>query len=648
MRSLPRLLTIYAAMALVPVLGLGIALAITFRDIANQRGLTEGREAALIIAETAVEPQLNGRPLSQGLDARERAALERLVGRTGGEHSVLRLRLRDLSGKVIFSDDGSGLAARGADRDALTAARKHVVARLTHLNADGNDSGPTGVAVVEVYMPLFVGRPDHPVGVLELYLPYAPIAADVNSEIHSLYLPLGLGLAALYLALFFISLSMSRGLRREVAFNAFLAHHDTLTELPNRALFMERAQLAMERSARSQRPGAIAVVDLDHFKDINDALGYLSGDQLLTELARRVDASMRPGDTVARLGGDEFGIILCDVDDPLQALTRLRGVMGSDVEIRGLPLSVEPSIGFAIIEFGAGDVETLVQQADIAMYAAKAQHTGVVEYSEALARYGADDLALISELRHAIKEDQLVLHYQPQTGLRSGSIHAVEALVRWQHPSRGLLGPDKFLPLAEQTDLIEHVTEWVLAQALRDVAKLTDAGHDIEVAVNVSARSVVRSSFARQVIDTVESSGVAASKLIVEVTETALLTDPERAGMILSELARSGIHVSIDDFGRGHTSISYLSELPISELKIDRSFVTDMCGNRAHVAIVRSIVELAHNLSMRVVAEGIEDEAVLRMLRELQCDLAQGYHIGRPMPAADLAQFLSATLSRDR
>jgi diguanylate cyclase (GGDEF)-like protein len=644
MRSLPRLLAIYAAVALVPVLGLGVALAITFRGIANHRGLSEGRDAALIIANTAVEPELNGTPLSQGLDGQERAAMDRLVKHAIGGQSVLRLRLRDLGGKVIFSDDGSGGGTGDDDADALAAARGQVVSRLTHLNADGGGNGPTGPAAVEVYMPLRASDSTNAVGVLELYLPYAPIAADVNSEIHSLYLPLGLGLAALYLALFLISLSMSRGLRREVAINAFLARHDTLTELPNRALFMERAQLAMEHSARTERPGAIAVVDLDHFKDINDALGYQSGDQLLTELARRVDASMRPGDTVARLGGDEFGLLLCNVDDPLQALLRLRRVMASDVEIRGLPLSVEPSIGFAIIEYGAGDVETLMQQADIAMYAAKAQHSGVVEYSEALDRYGADDLALISELRHAIREDQLVLHYQPQTGLRSGSIHAVEALVRWQHPSRGLLGPDKFLPLAEQTDLIEHVTEWVLAQALRDVGKLAEDGFDVEVAVNVSARSVVRSDFARQVIETVETSGVPATKLIVEVTETALLTDPERAGMILSELARSGIHISIDDFGRGHTSISYLSELPISELKIDRSFVTDMCENRAHVAIVRSVVELAHNLSMRVVAEGIEDDAVMSKLRDLQCDLAQGYHIARPMPAGDLARFLAAAV----
>jgi EAL domain-containing protein (putative c-di-GMP-specific phosphodiesterase class I) len=202
--------------------------------------------------------------------------------------------------------------------------------------------------------------------------------------------------------------------------------------------------------------------------------------------------------------------------------------------------------------------------------------------------------------------------------------------------------------MAEQTDLIEHVTEWVLARALRDIAKLAEDGFDVEIAVNVSARSVVRDGFARQVIDTVENSGVPVSKLIIEVTETALLTDPQRAGTILSELASAGIRISIDDFGRGHTSIAYLSELPISELKIDRGFVTDMCQNGAHAAIVHSVVELAHNLSMRVVAEGIEDEDVLRKLRELRCDLAQGYHIARPMPAAELVRFLSAALSNER
>jgi EAL domain-containing protein (putative c-di-GMP-specific phosphodiesterase class I) len=329
---------------------------------------------------------------------------------------------------------------------------------------------------------------------------------------------------------------------------------------------------------------------------------------------------------------------------------RLRGVMASDVEVRGLPLSVEPSIGFATVDGDSeiNEVDELMQRADVAMYAAKAQHAGVIQYSEALARYDADDLALISELRHAIKEDQLVLHYQPQSEITDGTVHAAEALVRWQHPTLGLLGPDRFLPMAEQTDLIEQVTEWVLARALRDIAKLAEDGFDMEVAINVSARSVVRHGFARQVIEAVGNSSVSPSRLIIEVTETALLTDPERAGTILSELASAGIRISIDDFGRGHTSIAYLSELPISELKIDRSFVTDMCQNVAHAAIVHSVVELAHNLSMRVVAEGIETEAVLGKLRDLQCDLAQGYHIARPMPATDLVSFMTAGVGQGR
>jgi diguanylate cyclase len=640
--SLRRLLAIYAVIALIPVLALGVMLTLTFRDVAAQRGIAEGRSEATLIAQTAVEPQLDGHPLSQGLNHRERIAMERLVRRAVSARHVLRLRLRDLSGRVIFSDDGSGLGDRGDDDEALDAAHGKVVSRLTHLNADGNDDGPVGVASVEIYLPLTGGNSGRRLGVLEIYLPYAPIAADVNSGMRGLYIALALGLGALYVALFVITLSVSRGLRREVAANAFLAHHDPLTGLPNRTLFLQRAERATERAARSGRSATVALVDLDDFKDINDALGHHSGDELLTALARRVEAAMLPGDTVARLGGDEFGLVLRDVEDAMQALARLRGLMASEVEVRGLPLSVEPSVGFVTVRDATSSVELLLQQADVAMYAAKAQHAGVMEYRESLDRYDAADLALASELRHAIGQDQLVLHYQPQADTATGEIQAVEALVRWQHPTLGLLAPDRFLPMAEQTDLIERLTDWVLDRALSDVAQLAHQGIDLAVAVNVSARSIVRRGFAPQVIESVRRSGVPPSKLIVEVTETALLTDPARAGGVLNELAQAGVRISIDDFGRGHTSLGYLSELPINELKIDRSFVTDMCTNDAHAAIVRSVVELGHNLSMQVVAEGIEDSEVLSALRDLHCDLAQGYHITRPISITDLNRFLTA------
>jgi diguanylate cyclase (GGDEF)-like protein len=645
-RSTARLFGIYAAVTCGPVLILGVVLAITFRNDANRRGLAEGRSEAALIAQTAVEPELSGRPLSAGLSTVENVEMKRLVLRAVGGHDVLRLRLRGLDGSVVFSDDGSGLGANGDDDEALDAAHGEVVAHLTHLNSDGDDTGVRGVSAVEVYRPLRAGSPARQVGVLEIYLPYAPIARDVNSGLHRLYLDLSIGLGALYLLLFSITASVSRRLRREAAINAFLAQHDTLTELPNRVQFRSRAKAALARAQRTGQPMAIAIIDLDHFKDINDTLGHDSGDRLLTELGRRISANMRPGDTVARLGGDEFALILCDVSDAEQILFRLRSVIAGEVQVRGLSLAVTPSIGFKLVTKPDTDVDTLLQHAEVAMYLAKEHHSGVVRYAPELDHFDPTSLSLVGELRRGIAAGELVLHYQPQSVIARDEIQAVEALVRWQHPARGLLPPDRFLPLAEQTDLIDALTDWVLRAALAEIRALREVGCDLTVAVNVSARNIARADFAQQVIRALRDAGVAADRLIIEVTETALLVDPEQAARVLAELADAGVKTSLDDFGRGQTSLGYLSALPIHELKIDRSFVTDMRQNPAHAAIVRSMIELGHNLSMRVVAEGIETPDVLVELGEYGCDLAQGYLLARPMPVAQLDQWLADRQAR--
>ncbi|HEY2318881.1 MAG TPA: bifunctional diguanylate cyclase/phosphodiesterase [Solirubrobacteraceae bacterium] len=642
-----RLLVVYALITAVPVIGLGIVLAGTFRKEADRRGLAEGRSEATLIAQVTIGPELDGRPLSAGVSAAEKADLDRVVRRAVAQGNVLRARVRDLAGRVVYSEDGSGFRGPVED-EVLDAAHGETVLSLTHLNADSDDEGPVGVASVEVYLPLVAGTPGHRVGVLELYLPYAPIARDVRAGLHSLYLDLALGLAVLYALLFAITVSVSRGLRRELSINAFLAHHDALTDLPNRALFLTRAREAVAHISSEGRPTAVAIIDLDHFKDINDTLGHQSGDELLTKLAHRVSANMRLGDTVARLGGDEFGLILRDVADAHQALARLREVIAAEVDVRGLSLSVAPSIGFVAVSDRDADVDTMLQHAEVAMYAAKTQHAGVLEYRPDLNHYDASSLGLVAELRHAISDGQLVLHYQPQASTATGRITALEALVRWEHPEHGLLAPDRFLPLAEQTDLIDTLTHWVLDAALSRIQYLTDRGLDVAVAVNVSARSIVRQDFAREVIEALERHDVPPERLIVEVTETALLIDPARAAEVLARLADAGVTVSLDDFGQGQTSLGYLSRLPVQELKIDRSFVTDMHENPAHAAIVRSIVDLGHNLAMRVVAEGIETEAVLDTLRDCGCDVAQGFFLARPMPADSLEAWLAATGKQSR
>ena len=623
-----------------PVALLGLVLAANYRSEAQQRGIAEGRSEAVLIAQTAVEPILDGRPLSQAIGPTETANLYRMVSRAKDSGAILRLRLRDPSAQVVFSDDGSGFKLK-PERPALEAARGVISARLIHLNSDDNDTGPAGPPAVEIYQPLVAGLPAHRVGVLELYLPYAPIDADVSAGLHTLYRDLTVGLFALFVALFLISVSVSRRLRQQVKANKFLAEHDTLTDLPNRALFHERARVAVAHARRTGSLAAIAIIDLDRFKEVNDTLGHHNGDQLLAELAARLAHHVRPQDAVARLGGDEFGIILRDVVDAEDVLCRLRQVIQQDVEVNGLPISVESSIGFVVAPEDGSDVDDLLQHADVAMYLAKSQHAGVVRYNAHDDHYDAANLGLIADLRRAIDAGELVVHYQPKTDLRRGDVQAVEALVRWEHPSLGFLYPDRFIPLAEQTDLIDRLTEWVLMTALTDIRDLGERFAEVAVSVNVSARTLGRARFAEQVIKVLDVVGVAPRRLMIEITETALLTDPPRASAVLAELDAVGVRVSLDDFGIGQTSLGYLSSLPVHELKIDKSFVIDMLASPAHAAIVRSIVDLGHNLELQVVGEGVETEAVMDSLREARCDLAQGFLLARPMPADELRRWLA-------
>ena len=641
LRASARLFLPHAALSAIPVLVLGLVLGVNYQSEARRRGLADGRSQANLVAQTAVEPVLEGHVLSTGLTPAERDSLDRLSERALGAGTVLRLRVRDLAGRVVFSDDGSGLSGGPPDDEAVEAAGGEAVTQLTRLNRDSNDSGPAGVAAVEAYRLLRAGVPVHPVGVLEVYLPYSPIQHDIGAGLRSLERNVFAGLALLYLVLLTISSSVGRGLRREAARNAFLAHHDTLTELPNRMYFHRQAEAAVATARGSNRSAVIAIIDLDRFKEVNDTLGHPNGDRLLIEVARRLAERTRSGDTVARLGGDEFGVILRDVADPEPLLGRLRAVIDREMEVSGLPLSVEASVGYVVAPDDGDDVDELLQRADVAMYEAKARHAGVMRYERGQDRYDAANLGLVAELRRAIDENALVLHYQPKVRLSDGTVEAVEALVRWAHPVHGLLPPGRFLPLAEQTDLIEPLTDWVLRTALADMATAgLPAG--LGVAVNVSARNLSRADFAARVLDVLDASGVAPDRLILEITETALLDDPRGAAGLLATLADRGVRISIDDFGQGHTSLGYLSALPIHELKIDRAFVSDMLTNAGHAAIVRSIVDLGHNLSLRVVGEGVETADTMACLRRIGCDVAQGYLIATPMPFPELAAWLRA------
>jgi diguanylate cyclase (GGDEF)-like protein len=552
---------------------------------------------------------------------------------------VQRLRLRDLQGNVIFSDDGSGFHDAIED-EALDAAHGHMVVRLTHLNSDSVDRGKVRGLSVEVYLPLYVGSATNRVGVLEIYLPYTPISRDVNGGIHVLYRNLAIGLALLYLILLGISLWVSRRLRRQVKVNTYLSEHDVLTDLPNRELFHRMASAELASAKRHARRTTIAIIDLDRFKDVNDTLGHHNGDLLLTMIGDRLRTHLRAPDALARFGADEFGVLLSDVGDPFDVLTRLREMLQGELEVGGLPLSIEASIGFVVFPEDGDSVDELLQRADMAMYVAKTSRTSVVRYSETQNQFDASKLTLVTELRHAIAMNELVLHYQPKIVAGTDVVSGVEALVRWQHPTLGLLYPDRFIPLVEQTDLIDELTDWVLRRALAELTSLSPRCETLQMSVNVSTRNLGRPEFASQVAQHLADVGVDPARLTIEVTETALMADPERSVASLHEMSQAGVRISIDDFGSGQTSLGLLANLPIAELKIDRSFIQDIHVHPAHAAIVRSMVELGHQLDLVVVAEGVETSDELRTVESTGCNLVQGYFYARPMPGSQLRPWL--------
>jgi diguanylate cyclase (GGDEF)-like protein len=642
--STARLFAVYAVVSLIPILALGFLLASHFRQEAQERGVDQARAEAQLIAQTAVQPLFDDVLVSRGLSPTELSGMRRLTRLTVNSRGegTLRLQLRDLHGRVVFADDASVDTDGPVDDDALEAAGGETVARLTNLNADDDPKHP-GPRAVEVYLPLQAGSPVRRVGVLELYLSYAPIAREVSKLLSTMYRDLIIGLGGLYLALFAISASVNGRLRRQSKLNAHLAEYDTLTGLPNRSLFERRATEALERARGRGTSVVIAIADLDNFKDINDVLGHRNGDQVLAELATRLESAARPGVTVARLSGDEFGLVLpCNGQlDPAAELAEIRSILERDLPVGGLTLSVQASVGYALAPLDADDSETLMRRADVAMYLAKAENAGVARYNASRDQYDPATLSLVAELRQAIDADQLVLHYQPQRDLATDRTVGMEALVRWQHPTRGLLQPDTFLPLAEQTNLIDHLTRWVLRRALTDLRGLDTAGAELSVAINVSARGIGRGELADDVIEALGELAVEPRRLVIEVTETAILADPARAAIELGRLAAAGVAISLDDFGQGHTSLSHLSALPLDELKIDRGFVGDMLEQPAHAAIVHSVVDLGHNLGLRVVAEGVETDEVLAHLSDRGCDLVQGYLLARPMPLDALVQWLA-------
>ena len=424
----------------------------------------------------------------------------------------------------------------------------------------------------------------------------------------------------------------------------YQALHDTLTGLPNRMLLQDRLEHAIAQSLREQSHMAFLLMDLDRFKEINDTLGHHIGDRLLQETARRIGELLRKSDTIARLGGDEFAVLL-----PATQAKHAKTVCRKIVEAVEKPFTVDKlclrvgvSIGVAMCPESGEDATTLLQRADVAMYNAKRGGLGFSVYKPEQDEHSISRLGLVGELKDAVERNQLELCYQPMVDMRTGRISSAEALVRWNHPTLGQIAPDEFIPLAEQSGVIRDLTMWVFHNALLQWSRWHQDGIELHLSLNMSVRVLQDKELPVKVQRLIEHHGINPEWLTLEVTESAIMSDPVTARRVMRRLADMGLKLSIDDFGTGYSSLAYLKQLPVDTVKIDRSFVTQMDQNENDAVIVRATIDLAHNLGLKVVAEGVESEDVWDLLEMLGCDMGQGFLIRRPIGAGELARWIAS------
>lgn len=432
---------------------------------------------------------------------------------------------------------------------------------------------------------------------------------------------------------------------------AYRTSHDALTELPNRDSLHERGASLLIEAKRAKQQVAVLLLDLNRFKDVNDTLGHRIGDFILQKVAQRLIHALEKAHDktqLYRLGGDEFAIIQYGIINKKSILSLVRMVnheLKMPMEVEGMFLEMGASIGVALYPDNGDSSHALLRCADVAMYHAKTHGETSSFYSNELDSHSTRRLTMLADLGTAIRENQLQLYYQPRIDIKTNECNGCEALLRWNHPVHGMVPPADFIPLAEMTEVIHPLSLWVLTSAMRQIRSWLDQGKEIAIAVNLSARNLIDLHCPSQVKRLLEEYNVPNHLLEIEITESALITDPHRAMQVVEEFHKLGIHLAIDDFGTGYSSMGYLKRLPIQTLKIDRSFVKDMLSDDADAVIVRSTIGLAHSFGLNVVAEGVEDEPTLMVLRNLQCEQAQGYHICRPVPVVDFDAWYDARLS---
>jgi diguanylate cyclase (GGDEF)-like protein len=650
----PSLTQQVALLSLIPILALGFVLARVLQAQIVTRAVADASQSAQLLARIGIQPQLTPEDLRDGLSGPEMHALDRQLSARSATQNLARIKIWSAHYRVIYSDDHQLVGHTFVPSDELRGALagRPNDAKVIAPNPHDETASEVGLGqLVEVYVPLRFTPKGPPAGAFEIYLSYRPIAAAIARDKRTIALLVFCGLALLWAVLFRIVAAASRTLRRQTLENDRLARYDHLTGLPNRTLFLEDASTALRRARSRGQALAVLLLDLDGFKEINDTLGHATGDAVLHEVGRRLRAlaDLRPVGApamLARLGADEYAVMApCPLDalgvsEALALAGSVQSALEDPVELDGVALNIDASIGLALAPQHANDLDSLLQRADVALDRAKSHRSRLEVYTPEHDHFDAARLALLGQVRPALERNEFVLHYQPQADLRTGRVTGVEALLRWQHPERGLIPPLEFIPLIEQTALVGPIAMHVIDSALEQLARWRDHGVHLSMSINLSARNLLDPELPRRIGSLLARHAVPSHRLTVEVTEGATMSDPDRAVVVLQELRTLGVGVSIDDFGSGNASIAYLTKLPASELKIDRSFVTNMCESAREEAIVRSTIDLARHLHLHVVAEGIETRPVWERLAELGCDTAQGYLLSAALPPEELSAWL--------
>jgi diguanylate cyclase (GGDEF)-like protein len=631
MRRRPsRLVLHFILIMVIGLAGAGAGVFVLARSFTLRQERADATSHARVVANVLLADEL--RPSDFRSPSRVRlSTFDRLFRRQILLDGVVGGSLYDTAGRVVYSTNHAPLGSTTDISDLVHQAG--ILQRVTSkvvMRAVDDRKRKVLVTIVPVRSE---SQPAATAGEFVVWSDYAKIEAAANRTLVPVAIVLSLLLLALFVALLPVLRRTTRAIRSHLDASEFDALHDGLTGLPNRRLFWDRLAAALARAQRDGRPAAVMLLDLNGFKRVNDTLGHAAGDELLREVATRLDAVLRDADTVARLGGDEFAIVLngISLQDACDTATRVHDALRKPMTIQGVALSVGGSVGIALHPIHGDSASILVQRADVAMYEAKQSGEPYAVYDPETDSNDAALLSLATDLTAALETEQIVLHYQPKIDLRTGERAGVEALLRWKHPSLGLLEAQDFMHVAEQCGVVGRISELAVETAIHQCSLWQADGVVLPIAVNLAARNLVDRRFASHVAELLERYGVDASQIELEITESSIMRDPGRVRGVALELAEIGIGLAIDDFGTGYSSLSYLSQLPITKLKIDRSFVAAMTKSEREQSIVRATIELAHGLGLETVAEGVEDAETLELLRDLGADIVQGYYIGSPV-----------------